>query len=506
VPAVSTDGRWVAFWAGGAIKRIAILGGPASVLVAGLAIPPVGMAWGPSGRLYYSGNANRIWRVAPETVPEPVTTLSQAELSHGLPHLLPGEKVLLFTVRRRAFTWGDEEIVALDLATGERKVLLRDAVDARYVRSGHLVFMREGVLMAVRFDPTRLTVLGEPSPVLAGIGQALTALSSVDVTGAGQFAVTSSGTLAYLAGSVQPHPKSRLVAVDRSGRIDALAAPFLSSAAPSLAPDGRRLAVITRDIRDRALWVVDVSRWTFARLPVGGEPDWPRWTPDGQRVAFTRLADGIEELVWQRADGTEPAELLVRGAYQPSSWSPDGRHLATVLEGDIVIVTLSSATPKLEPFSPTPYREMWPEFSPDGRWLAYGSNMTGRDEIYVQPWPGPGPREQVSLEGGVSPAWSPNGGELFFSSWVAGADRSRLWAVDVETSPRLRIGAPRLLFTNELRLISGPCRNYSVSPQGDRFFAMQMQPAPPIPPVTQIRIVQGWVEEMKARLSGEAAR
>ena len=137
-PAVSTDGRSVAFWAGGAIKRIPILGGPTSVLVPGLASPPRGMAWGPSGRLYYGRAEDRIWRVAPETASEPVTTLLPTERDHDLPHVLPGEKALLFTVRRRQWTWGDEEVVAQDLATGMRRSLLRDAVDARYVRGGHL--------------------------------------------------------------------------------------------------------------------------------------------------------------------------------------------------------------------------------------------------------------------------------------------------------------------------------------------------------------------------------
>jgi serine/threonine-protein kinase len=510
VPAVSSDGRWVAFWASGAIKRIAILGGPTSVLATGLAVPPDGMAWGPSGYLYYGGQAYRIWRVAPERAAEPVTTLAERETSHGLPHLLPGDKTLIYTVHRRVWTWGDEEVVAQDLVTGDRRVLLRDAVDARYVRSGHLVFMRRGTLMAIRFDVNRLTVQGEPAPVLDGVAQALTASSSLEITGAGQFAVATEGTLAYIAGSVPPHPKARLVTVDRAGRIRSLPAPELSYSQLNLAPGGRRLAVVTRDIREQALWIADISRWTLARLPGAAESgEWPRWTPDGERVAFARVNDGVEELVWQRADATAAAELLLRGAYQPSSWSPDGSHLATEQEGDIWIVTVTDAKPTLEPFTQTQDRERWPEFSPDGRWLAYGSNATGRDEIYVQPWPGPGPREQVSLEGGVSPAWNPNGRELFFSTSADAAGRSRMWAAEVETSPRLRIGTPRPLFDYspaELKLNTTPVRAYAVSPQGDRFFAVQVQPAPPIPPVTHVRIVQGWLEEMKARVGGEVAR
>ena len=337
--------------------------------------------------------------------------------------------------------------MAQDLATGERKVLLRDAVDARYVRSGHLVFMRQGVLMAAAFDLDRLTVRGEPAPVLDGVGHALTAGNGLDVTGAGQFAVATSGTLAYLAGPVRPYPNEPIVAVDRAGRVSPLAAPTQSYLADT-GPRPRRPTAGRghMSIREQALWIVDTSRGTLARLAGGGEAAWPRWTPDGQRVAFSRLANGVRELVWQRADATAAAEPLARGAHIPSSWSPDGQHLATVLDGDIWIVTVSGPTPTLKRLSETADLEGWPEFSPDGRWLAYGSNTTGRNEIYIQPWPGRGPREQVSLEGGESPAWNPSGRELFFVSGRDPAGPWRMWAVDMETSPRLRIGTPRPLF------------------------------------------------------------
>jgi len=189
-------------------------GWPDSGPGSGARLPTAGHGVGSHGRLYYSkpdwGKPdNRVWRVAPETAPEPVTTLQQTELRHELPHVLPGEKALLFTVRRRTRTWGDEEVVAQDMATGVRKVLLRDAVDARYLRSGHLVFMRQGVLMAAIFDLDRLTVRGEPAPVLEGVAHALTGGNSGDATGAGQFAVSTAGTLAYLAGPVRPYPKER---------------------------------------------------------------------------------------------------------------------------------------------------------------------------------------------------------------------------------------------------------------------------------------------------------
>lgn len=159
-PTVSPDGQWVAFWADRAIRKVPLSGGPAAVLVADVPCP-FGMTWGSSGQLLYGRPENGIWQVAPDGRAEAVTTPLETE-THCLPSLLPGDEVLLFTVRKRVWTWGDEEVAAQVLATGKRTVLLTDAVDARYLPTGHLVFMRRGVLLAVPFDPKRLAVEGPP--------------------------------------------------------------------------------------------------------------------------------------------------------------------------------------------------------------------------------------------------------------------------------------------------------------------------------------------------------
>lgn len=162
-PAISPDGQWVAFWADGAIRRVPLSGGPAAVVTKGLRLPPFGMTWGGSAQLYYGHPDGSIWRAAPDGVTAAVTKRLETELSHRLPFVLPGGEVLLFTIRKRRRTWGDEVVTAQLLATEERKVLLRDAADARYVPSGHLVFLRRGVLFAVAFDRVHLEVRGEPA-------------------------------------------------------------------------------------------------------------------------------------------------------------------------------------------------------------------------------------------------------------------------------------------------------------------------------------------------------
>ncbi len=191
VPAVSPDGQWVAFWAGGAIKKAPLTGGPAMDVAAGIAACPSGLAWNAQAGLVFDGaELGRIWAVPPEGgTPKAVTTVGDGEVAHALPSLLPGGRVLLYTVRKRQWTWGDEEVIAQRLPTGDRKRLLTDAVDARYVpATGHLVFLRRGVLYAVAFDAERLEVRGAPVAVFDGVAQALTAGNSIHITGAGQFA------------------------------------------------------------------------------------------------------------------------------------------------------------------------------------------------------------------------------------------------------------------------------------------------------------------------------
>jgi eukaryotic-like serine/threonine-protein kinase len=508
--AVSPDGRWVAFWAEGALRKAPLGAGPAAVIVGGVGFP-FGIAYSAAGDVFFANEGGGIWRASAERAPAAVTTLLEAEISHRLPALLPGDRVLLYTARRRRWTWGDEDVCAHVLATGERKVLLHDAVDARYLPTGHLAFMRRGTLFAVPFDPERLEVQGSPVAVLDDVSQALTAGGTGGVTGAGQFSVAPNGALAYVPGPVVPYPaEKRLVALDRSGRVSPLTAAAHSyGPGVDISPDGRRLTLSIRDLKERSLWVHDVQRGTLNKLTSEGEVDFPRWTPDGQRLAFSWLRRG-HELGWQRADGTAPPEILAPAAGTPSSWSPDGRQLALVKEDDIWVATVADSRASAQQITRTPQAERWPAFSPDGRWLAYGDNVSGRFEVYVQPWPGPGPREQVSIDGGESPAWNPAGGELFFLAREEPAGMREMMVADVRTSPTLRLGTPRPLFKyaehDGLELGCNPVRCFSVAPDGQRFYGIQGPPAPALPPVTHVNLVQNWTEELKARVAAGTGR
>ena len=506
MPAVSADGQWVAFWAGGAIRKAPVGGGPAMELASGIADLPWGLAWDARGRLFFGRGAGGIWQVPPDGAPAAVTSVGEAEVAHVLPCPLPGERALLYTVRKRELTWGDEKIVALTFATGARKVLLTDAADARYVRTGHLVFLRRGKLLAVPFDAERLEVQGAPVAVVDTVVQALSGGHSGNLTGAGQYALAPTGTLAWLSGPVTPFRESHLVSVDRTGQASPLAAP-MRAYGPSLrlAPDGRRLVVLIHSLSERSLWLYDLGRGTLTPLARGGEVAWPVWAPDGRRLVFAWLKDGRRSLASQPADGSTPPQVLAHGGIYPSSFAPDGRELAAVPHsgGDVLIATLGDSEARVQPLFETANTESHPEMSPDGRWMAYASDVSGRAEVYVRPYPGPGPAEQVSTDGGSSPAWQPVGKELFFLGAPDPTGQVSMLAVEFRAGPPVAIGRPRRLFAFDPRVLRFSCvpvRCYDVEPDGQRFFATRALPAPPVAPVTHVSLIQNWFEELKAKV------
>ena len=324
-PAVSPDGRWVAFWAGDAIKRSPLRGGPVKVLTSDIP-QPVGMAWDDAGNLFLGRTDDgRIWMIDPGGAQTAVTGLADGEVKHVLPSPLPGGTGLLFTVRKRDWSWGDEEVVALTLANGQRKRLLTDAADARYLATGHLVFLRRGVLMAVAFDAKRLELRGTPEIVLdESVAQALTGAGARFVTGAGQFAIAPTGALAWIGSPIVEYPDARLVTVDRHGQVTRLPAesrPYIETVRVS--PDRRRLLVATRTSAAGGLWLYDLERQILTPVldpmsrPGGGPVFFTWWSREG-RIAFNWLADGRRSLRWAYVNGSGEPQVLANGSHVPT--------------------------------------------------------------------------------------------------------------------------------------------------------------------------------------------
>ena len=278
-----------------------------------------------------------------------------------------------------------------------------------------------------------------------------------------------------------------------------------SSGEVRLSPDGRRLAVSVLMPTEIGPWLYDLGRGSLTPLASGEEMYAPVWSPDGEHLVYLWAAGRRRSLVSQPADGSSPPQVLAPGQIFPSSFAPDGRHLAALTRsfGDIVIATLQEGRARVEPLLQLPHGELWPASSPDGRWLAYGSKVSGRDEVYIRSYPGPGPEQQVSIDGGYSPAWHSGGRELVYIRRVTGPPVAlEMMAVTLKPGSPLAIGQPRRLFAFDPRVLQfscAPVRCFDVAPDGQRFYVVQV-PKPQPPVVTHISLIVNWLEELRTKV------
>jgi serine/threonine-protein kinase len=495
-PFLSPDNRWVGFWVApdGKLKKVPVEGGVPGTLCDASILN--GANWGrDNGIVFTDGLGTGLSRVSaeggkPETLTKPDP--KREEASHRLPSWLPNGKTVLFTIMRHGFDrqpW----LALLRLDTREWHILLQDAADARYVPTGHLIFLRQGTLMAVRFDLARLEVIGQPVALVENVMQAFHR-SAFRNTAAGQFGISDTGSLIYAAGGIVPDQKASLVWVDQRGTeqpVMALQFPFF---APRLSPDGQRIAYTTVG-REYQVYVYDLVRGTNSRLTGEGMAIRPIWTPDGKRLLFGWKKSRTFSLFWQPYDGSSPMERLTTSESEqwPGSWSSDRKTVALV-EGhadtgsDIAVLDVPSG--RVTPFLNSQFDETFPDFSPDGRWIAYTSDESKRDEVYVRAFPGPGMKQQVSSEGGRDPLWARNGKQLFYRR------QDQVWVVDVRTDGGFAATKPRLLFEKPGYSSGNPIRAYDLSLDSQRFLMVKGEQRKPSP-ATEMVLVQNWFEELK---------
>ena len=487
-PLFSPDGQWLAFFSTDAqeLKKISIQGGPPATLVKARGLN--GATWGSDDTIIYASQVNTgLQRVSSAGgTPEWITHVdsTKGETAHRWPVFLPGGKAFLFAIEKGSSP-DDAQIVVQRLDTGQRRPLVQGGTFPQYAPAGYLVYVHRGTLLAVPFDVDRLQVKGPAVPVAENVRES--------GNGAAQFGLSPQGSLVYVpaARGVQG-PQRKLVWVNRDGTEQSLAAPERVYYAPRLSPDGRRVAVTIEEPGGAQIWLYDLSRETLTRFTFeGNNNEYPACAPDGKRIAFRSDKEGPLNLFWQRADGSGGLERLTTSEYSqaPSSWSPDGQLLAftelnPAMARDIWVLRLSDRRP--QPFF---RNESDPRFSPDGLWLDYVSNESGRLEIYVQPFPGPGGKWQISTEGGSEPLWNPSGPELFYRS-----GNNKMMAVEVTTQPSFSAGTPKMLFEGQYLSTAGPwfC-NYDVSPDGQHF--LMIKESEP-----QINVVLNWFEELKRRV------
>jgi serine/threonine-protein kinase len=483
-PFFSPDGQWLGFFAGGKLKKVSVSGG--AVITLGDAVQPRGASWNSQGTIAFAPtNGQRLLQLSDAGgAPQPLTRLEKGDTGHRWPEFLPSGKAVLFA----SGAIDTPRITTYSLGTSEQRNLVQTGTHPRFAPSGHMVYAQGGTLMAVPFDPLQLTATGAAVPIVEGVLQSST-------TGAAQYNLSLSGTLVYVPGTVQARQR-RLVWVSRNGTEQPLAAPAHAYDSPRISPDARQLAVSS----EGQIWLYDLSRQTLTRFTFEGKlNNRAVWTPDGKRIAFYSDKEGPLNIFWQQADGSGGLERLTtsENTNVPMSFSPDGQVMSfqeadpTTAKTHVWVLRLGDR--KAQSFSRIQFNEAAPRFSPDGRWLAYISDESGRYEVYVQPYPGPGGKWQISTDGGAEPVWNRNGRELFYRS------SNKMMAVDIAAQPNFTAGNPRMLFQGEYVLATAPVPNYDVSPDGQRFLMVKSNESAQVAP-TQINVVLNWFEELKQKV------
>ncbi|MGH9463512.1 MAG: protein kinase domain-containing protein [Vicinamibacteria bacterium] len=458
-PFTSPDGEWLGFFAEGKLKVLPFSGGRPTSIADGPS--PRGASWRRDGKIVFApltvGGLSIV-----STTGDPIETLTQLdptrdETSHRWPSFLPGGETLLFT----SSTGGQHAIEALSLESGERKRLVENASYARYVQSGHLVFARDGSLMAAPFDLGRLELGGPAVTILENI--------MTDArTGAALFDVVDEGLMVYARGSEEPElpgGTGTLLSVDRQGAARSIVQLQRALQLPRLSPVDARRLLFTATEGDRTdVWSYQLDREATTRLTFEASNGAAIWTPDGSRITFSSDRLGPFNVFSKPSDGSGAATRLLASSNPqfPSSWSPDGRelllteiHPSTGL--DVLLWVQGAQQP--ERLLTSPADESGAIFSPNGRFIAYVSNESGRDEVYVRVHPDGG-KSLISADGGTEPVWSRNGRELFYRSgdW--------LMVVGIESEPPLVAGRPQFLFEAPYDEAGPTYSNYDTTPDG----------------------------------------
>jgi serine/threonine-protein kinase len=503
-PFFSPDGRWIAYFddTEEQLEKVSVDGGM-PIRICDVHQSSRGGTWSANGEIVFTrGYDSGLSRVSADGgTPEILTEIDREAgvKTHRHPHFLPNGRALLFMVANRdTATYSDSRIEALDLDSGERTILVEGGMSPRYTESEHLVFGRQGSLMAVSLDADTLQVRGQPKQVFDGV-----------VTHEGQgfadFAIAANGTLIHVPGGPETFFE-RFVQADRSGRLEPLPLPERPyTTSFSFSPDGRFLAA-TVAAANFDIWLWDFQRSVFSRLTRGDNNQSPVWTPDGRGLVFRtdQRASGASDFHWVPADASQPSRPIYESQRTavPWAWTPDGRELLYYehdpeTDYDIWVLPIDQGMRSGEPRSvvASAARERYAAVSPDGRWLAYVSDESGRREIYVQSFPGPGARTQVSAGGGTWPRWGPQSDEIFYLDPVS----KQMMAASVRTGPGLIVGAPEALFPFE-----STSNSFAVAPDGEHFVFTQR--GSQAQPIHQLRIVFNWFDELDRLLSDTGER
>ena len=499
-PFFSPDGASIAFFADSKLKKISSTGGP--VLSLADAPQPFGGVWGSDGFIYFNRMGNEgLHKISADG--GAVEGVIKGVVS--MPELLSPAHGLLAS--------SADAIVHVNRTVEPRRLIA--GFGARYARSGHLVYAMQGRLMAVSFNRSRVEVTGTPASLFGDL--------RTGSLGVAQFTIAHNGTLVYAPG--HPESSASFVWVDRTGQARPAGLPERQYLPCDLSPDGRRLAfgLNTGEFEEAEIWVHDWQQGTTSRLTPRSEDGrkamylYPRWTPDGRNVVHFVRQDGKRRLLWQPSDGSAEAVELWPGKrpfpvgqeflyLYPASFAPDGSTM--MLFGLSADRSIELFTMRLEQgFRPpaevpelylgTPFAESFGQISPDGHWMVYTSDQTGRWEIYVTSYPKPGATHLVSRgNAGHKPMWNPAASEIVYRLGT------KLFAVDVTLSPDFRAGVPRLLFEGPYASIPG--FDWDISPDGKEFLLLENKDV--LKPVTTLTVVTNFFDELRRRVPPGSAK
>ena len=512
-PFFSPDGQWVGFFSYGdsLLRKIPIGGG--SPLTLSKIDAPWSATWD-GDTIFVASGTSGIMRVSANGgAPVVVVKLNPGEAADGPQLLDDGRLLYAVATGSGANRWDEAQIVVQSMVSGERHVVVRGGSAARYLAAapdasgtggGYLVYAVGNSLLAAPFDANRLELRGAPVPIVEPVARSANSALQSSVA---QYTVSTTGSLAYLPGrsSGASLPKA-LAFAGRDGTIEMLGLPPQPYIHPRLSPDGRQLAVGTDDGKDANVWVYDFkSGGSLRRLTFDGRNEYPIWTRDGRFITFQSDRDGDQAIFTQPADGSGAAQRLSKPepgvAHRPESWSHDGKTLSmnvvnSTNESVWTITTDSGAKPAA--FADSPAVEKHSAFSPDGRWVAYMANTEGNSDIYIQPFPPTGAKYQVSTSG-RTPAWSPDGKQLFFHA----IGLNRFVVVDIRAEHGVTLGTPvPLPIEDAIHPLTQ--RNYDVTPDAKQLLIVL--PAQTAPAAAgrrtspQINMVLNWFEELKTRV------
>ena len=485
------DSRWVGFYSNGYLHKVSLMGGAPQIICE--AKFGHGGTWCDDNTIIFSDTYERgLYRV-PVTggTPEQLTAARKysregSEALHSFPYILPGGKEVLYTI---SLGLEEERIAAYSLETGRIWNLIEPASQAQYINTGHIVYNWKGDLLGVPFNLKRMEVTGEPFLIHSGVKASLNSSA--------QYSISNEGSLAFLPGEYEESSHSLLL-VDHEGVVESLDFQAEYYMSPRFSPDGKQL-LITRIEENPNLWIYGLERGTSRRFTDKEfHTFWGIWTPDGKEIVFnSNLHGGTEmNLFRKRSDGRGQEERLTTGNYHqlPKCWSKDGK-LLLYLEGihpetgmDINMLPMEGDTIPIPLFN-SRFNESHPILSPDGRWIAYVSDESGLEEVFVSSFPGLERTIQISTEGGIEPLWALDGKVIYFRDFTG----DKLMSVSFITDPELDVGKPILIFQGKYLGSSGPWgRNYDLSPDGKQFLMIKEERVESA--ATQINVILNWNE------------